>query len=213
MQIVVTGRRPYDPLLELIGILVEHIRLIFRIRTVVIGVVSQPQPYIGMRRTRIVPVGIADCTLVRGVDAEIAGRPNPHSSGRSDGRMGIEIVAGITLKGCRGGADRIEVLGIWRQARQLNDVLRQLRRIGYRKVEAGGAGSITHPCIARDIGPPANENAAGIRLLQIRSARNGKCCGRGLEDSGGRPVSRPGGTNRLYLEFIPGGGLQSAQCA
>ena len=175
--VVVADRGPKHRLAQVAGIHVEHCGLVFRVGAVVVGVVAEHQPHVGVAACGEARVAIAHARRDGVGGAGIAEHPDARGlrgADRGRGEKGV-VCAGGQRGG--GGADRVEILRVRGEAGERDLVLGgDGREIDVRRELAGGRPA-AHPAVGRYVGAPAHDEARRRPLLQIRPAGDDRRAG------------------------------------
>ena len=175
--VVVADRGPEHRLAQVAGIHVEDGSLVFRVGAVVVGIVAEHQPHVGVAARGEARVAVAH----RCGDGVLCPRipEHPDAGGlrgadRGRGEKGI-VRAGRERGG--GGADRVEILRIGREAGERDLVLGGDGRVIHVRGELAGGRPAADAAVRRGVRAPAHDEARRRPLLQIRPAGDDRRAG------------------------------------
>ena len=183
-RVVVADGRPEHRLAKIGRVHVEHGRLVFGIGAVLVGVVAEHQPDVGVAACAETGVTVAHRRRGRALGAGIAEHPDSGRLRVADQRRGHEGIVGAAGERCRRGSDRIVIAAGGRQPGQQHLMLGGERRVADDGTERRGAGAEAHAAVAGRVGPPTHDDAARRAHLEVRAARDRG--GAGDTDGGAR---------------------------
>ena len=170
ISVVVAIRRPQHRFAQHVAVGVEHCRLVLVVEAILVGVVAEHQPQIGVARARKIRVGVAHRARIGVRGAGVSDDPHPHRPLGPGQRRGLEPKCRVTGKRSGRGSNRVVVERVWYQPFEPNFVLGArgglLRRAGHDP----GRRPELHPSDDRRRGAPAHDDAGRRTELQVRAA-------------------------------------------